>query len=124
MISLSALPPAALHLELVLPAANRLPSPQLPAPAQPCAQSPSTARSQFPLARDGLDPCDVLAQAANLLQAFGLPHVELKLQLEQLVAQLVLLMAQLLGRQVAYFFGFHSQFSVRGGRFLMRTFAL
>jgi hypothetical protein len=39
---------------------------------------------------DGLDPRNVLAQAANLLQALGLAHVQLKLQLEQLVREIAL----------------------------------
>src|SRR5207245_3538201 len=72
----------------------------------------SAGRCQFALASDGLHPRDVLTQAANLFQALGLSHIELELQLEQLVAELVLLVPKFLSCQVPYFFGFHSQFSV------------
>ena len=68
--------------------------------------------SQLALASDGLDPRNVPAQAANLLQALGLSHVELELQLEQLIAEFVLLLTKLFGRQVPYFFGFHNLLSV------------
>jgi hypothetical protein len=37
---------------------------------------------------------DVFLQLANLLQTFGLPHLQLKLHLEQLISQLALLMVQ------------------------------
>src|SRR5690242_7381459 len=77
----------------------------------------SAGRGQFALARDGLHSRNVLAQAANLFQAFGLPHIELELQLEQLVAELVLLVPKFLSCQVSYFFAFHSQFSVLASLF-------
>src|SRR5450631_3010664 len=47
------------------------------------------------LSGDRLHPRNVLAQSANLLQALGLPHVQLKLQLEELVGQFAFLMLQL-----------------------------
>src|ERR1700693_6307211 len=62
----------------------------------------SAGGRQFPFASNGLHPRDVLAQAANLLQALGLSHVELELQLEQLVVELMLLVAKFLARQIAY----------------------
>src|SRR6266481_878732 len=62
----------------------------------------SAGGCQFPFAGDGLDPRDVFAQAANLFQTLGLSHVELKLQLEQLVVELMLLVAKLFGRKIAY----------------------
>src|SRR5947208_1017639 len=68
----------------------------------------SAGRCQFALASDGLHPRNVLAQAANLFQALGLSHVELELQLEQLVAEVVLLVPKFLSCQVPYFFGFHN----------------
>src|SRR5271163_4422203 len=83
-------------------------------PPLPCA-GPAPARSavlrtswlRFPpsaflrcgrartLAQNCLHPRNVLAQPANLLQALGLAHVQLKLQLEQLVGQILPLMLQL-----------------------------
>src|SRR6266853_1795405 len=71
----------------------------------------SAGRSQFPFASD-------------LLQALGLSHVELKLQLEQLVAEFMLLVTKFLRCQVAYFFGFHNRFPVRRWWFLVRTLEL
>src|SRR5439155_25154615 len=68
----------------------------------------SASRGPFALTIDGLYPRDVLAQSANLFQAFGLSHVELELQLEQLVAELVLPVAKFFRRQIPYFFGFHN----------------
>src|SRR5260221_5809813 len=47
------------------------------------------------LSGDRLHSRNVLAQSANLLQALGLPHVQLKLQLEELVGQFAFLMLQL-----------------------------
>src|ERR1700722_8634508 len=47
------------------------------------------------LSGDRLHPRNVLAQPANLFQALGLPHVQLKFQLEQLVGQFAFLMLQL-----------------------------
>src|SRR6266849_7289967 len=47
------------------------------------------------LTQDCLDARNILAQAANFLQALRLPHVELKLQLEELVGELALLVVQL-----------------------------
>src|SRR5882724_6961396 len=51
----------------------------------------SAGGDQLALASDGLYPRNVPAQAANLLQALGLSHVELELQFKKLVAQLALL---------------------------------
>src|SRR5450432_3570861 len=67
----------------------------------------SAGGGQLALASDGLHPRNVPAQAANLLQALGLSHVELKLQLEKLVAQFALLGDQFVSRQISYFFRFH-----------------
>src|ERR1700736_4150992 len=67
----------------------------------------SASGGQFALASDGLHPGNVPAQAANLLQALGLSHVELELQLKKLVAQLALLRDQLVSSQIPYFFRFH-----------------
>src|SRR5450755_4352895 len=67
----------------------------------------SARGGQFALASDGLHPRYVPAQAANLLQALGLSHVELELQLEKLVAELALLRNQFVGGQIPYFFRFH-----------------
>ncbi len=53
---------------------------------------PSAYVSRSP--QDRLDPRNVFAQPANLLQAFRLAHVQLKLQLEELVRQLALLVSQ------------------------------
>src|SRR5271156_3155330 len=53
------------------------------------------------LSGDCLPPRNVLAQPANFLQAFGLAHVQLKLQLEELVRQLAFLMLQLFFGKIA-----------------------
>src|SRR5580704_6226658 len=47
------------------------------------------------LAQNCLDPRNVLAHPPNLLQALGLPHVQLKLQLEQLVREILPLVLEL-----------------------------
>src|SRR5947199_4272290 len=52
-------------------------------------------------------PRNVLAQPAHLLQALRLPHIELELQLEELIVELPLLMAKLVVGWVADLFGFH-----------------
>jgi hypothetical protein len=52
-------------------------------------------RGALALTQDRLDPRNVLAQAANLFQALCLSHVELKLQFEELVGELALLVVQL-----------------------------
>src|SRR6185312_3602495 len=62
------------------------------------------------LAGDGLDPRNVLAQATHLLQTFGLAHVQLELQLKELVLEIALLVPQLVIGQVPYFFCFHNRF--------------
>src|SRR6478752_910104 len=67
-------------------------------------------RSQLALASDGLDPRYVPPQAANLFQALGLSHVELELQLEQLVAELPLLIVQFRVGLIANLVGFHGCF--------------
>src|SRR6476661_2448908 len=67
----------------------------------------SAGGGQLALASDGLHPRNVPAQAANLLQALGLSHVELKLQLKELVAQLALLGDQFVRGQITHFFRFH-----------------
>src|SRR5450432_2757038 len=66
------------------------------------------AGCNFTFAGDRLHARDVLAQAAHLLQTFGLSHVELELQLEELTAQVTLLMLQFFVGQVANFFRFHN----------------
>src|SRR5271165_2197448 len=53
------------------------------------------------LALDGLHARDVLLQVADLLQALGLPHLQLELQLEQLIGQVTLLVGQLDVGQIA-----------------------
>jgi len=62
------------------------------------------AGGKFTLTADSLHPCNVAAHAAKLLQALGLAHVELELQLEELIVEIALLMAKLIVGQVAYFF--------------------
>ena len=64
---------------------------------------------QFTLARDGLHPRNVPPQPADLFQALGLSHVELELQLEQLVAQLMLLVLELGIGQVSDLFCVHNR---------------
>src|SRR5580692_5973893 len=64
-------------------------------------------RGALALPKDGLDPRYIFAQAANLLQALGLAHVQLKLQLEQLVRQVALLMGKLFFGQVSDFVCVH-----------------
>src|SRR5208282_5226954 len=59
------------------------------------------------LADDRLYPRNVPAQAANLLQALRLAHVELKLQLEELVGEFAFLMLQLFFRQIPDLVCFH-----------------
>src|SRR5262249_5979165 len=62
---------------------------------------------KFTLAGDRLDPRNVLAQTAHLLQTFCLTHAHLELQLEKLVLEIALLALQLLIGQVPYFFCLH-----------------
>src|SRR5271167_266267 len=62
---------------------------------------------QLALAGHGLDPRDVPAQAANLLQALRLSHAHLELQAKELVAELTLLVLELGFGQVAYLFRVH-----------------
>ena len=52
-------------------------------------------------------PAQCLAQAANLLQALGLSHVQLEFSLKSWSCQLALLVAQLVVGQVSNFFCFH-----------------
>src|SRR5260370_15953168 len=59
-----------------------------------------------PLADDRLDARDVLAQPAHFLKALRLSHVQLELQLEQLVGEVALLVLQLCVSQVLDFFRF------------------
>src|SRR5208282_4188959 len=59
------------------------------------------------LADDRLYPRNVPAQAANLLQALRLAHVELKLQLEELVGEFAFLMVQLFFCQIPDLICFH-----------------
>src|SRR5205085_12544906 len=47
------------------------------------------------LAGNRFHPRNVLAQPAHLLQALRLPHIELELQVEDLIVELPLLMAKL-----------------------------
>jgi len=65
-----------------------------------------------PLARDRLHPRDVFLQSADLLQTFRLAHAELKLELEELVVQLMLLVFELGIGQVANLFCIYNQFPV------------
>ncbi len=90
-----------------------------------CVLAPALLRlrfagGQFALAGNRFHPRDILAQASNLFQALGLAHVELKLQLKELIVKIALLVAEFLIGQVADFFRFHKlfHFSVR------RRFAL
>src|SRR5208283_3529771 len=69
----------------------------------------SVVPGQFFLALHGLDASNVLLQLANLLQALGLSHLQLKLHLEELVRQLALLMKQFGIGQVADLFYIHRQ---------------
>src|SRR4051812_20965038 len=50
--------------------------------------------TELAFARDGLDAGQIAAQAADLLQAFGLPHAQAELELEQLVVHLVQLVRE------------------------------
>src|SRR5207245_1646954 len=68
-------------------------------------------RPACPLSDNRLHPGNVLAQSANLLQAFGLAHVELELQLEQLVRELPLVILQLRIGLVTNLVHFHDRFS-------------
>src|SRR5580692_9340734 len=72
-----------------------------------CAGRGCAGRGAPALPEDGLDPGNVFAQAANLFQALGLAHVQLKLQLEQLVRQIVLLMGKLFFGQISDFVCIH-----------------
>src|SRR4029077_9320901 len=95
---------------------KRLPPP-LPCAAPPRAGSvvpwflalfaPRFSGGELALPGNCLHPLDVLAHAANLLQALGLSHVQLELQLEELVVQIMLLLAKFFSGQVANFVGFH-----------------
>src|SRR5579871_3060859 len=64
-------------------------------------------RRQFLLAQNRLHPGNVLAQGANLFQAFCLAHLQLEAQAEELVSQLPLLMLQLHVGQVANYLCLH-----------------
>src|SRR2546428_8448543 len=79
------------------------------------------AVGKFLLTHNGFDAGDILAQTANFLQALCLSHVELELQLEELVSELMLLMTKLDVGEVADFLRFHksvlNQFSVAGSHF-------
>src|SRR5581483_1145386 len=70
------------------------------------------------LAGNRFHPSDVLAQAADLLQALRLPHVELEFQLKKLVAHFAFLVPKLFVGQVSDFFCFHksSQLALSGER--------
>ena len=59
------------------------------------------------LPHHGQHPRNIFLQLADLLQALGLPHLELELHLEELVRELALLVAQLDIGQVAYFVYIH-----------------
>src|SRR5208337_3448816 len=62
---------------------------------------------QFLLALHRVDAGNVLLQLANLLQALGLSHLQLKLHLEELVRQLALLMKQFGIGQISYLLYIH-----------------
>src|SRR5579872_5856649 len=76
-----------------------------------------TSGRALALAEDRFDARNVLAQAANLLQALRLSHVQLKFQLEQLVGKLALLVAKLNVRQVSDFVYLHKFLNRILGRF-------
>src|SRR4029077_17782529 len=59
------------------------------------------------LYQDCLHPRDVLAQPTNLLQALVLSHVHLELQLEELIGEIPLLVAQLNVGQISDFVYLH-----------------
>jgi hypothetical protein len=61
-----------------------------------------------------LDPGNVLAQAAQLLQTLSLSHVELKLQLKKLIAHFLFLVTKLFVSQISNFFCFHIKLSAFG----------
>src|SRR4051812_24405533 len=63
--------------------------------------------TELAFARDGLDAGQVAAQAADLLQAFGLPHAQAELELEQLVVHLVQLVRELGVGSVTDLFSVH-----------------
>src|SRR5271157_6666631 len=65
------------------------------------------ATGQFLLALHRVDAGNVLLQLANLLQALGLSHLQLKLHLEELVRQLALLMKQFGIGQISYLLYIH-----------------
>src|SRR4029077_358973 len=69
--------------------------------------APRFSGGELALPGNCLHPRDVLAHAANLLQALGLSHVQLELQLEELVVHIMLLLAKFFSGQVANFVGFH-----------------
>src|SRR5205823_9204782 len=58
-------------------------------------------------ARDGLHPGNVLAQATQLLQALGLSHIQLELELEELIVHFLFLMTKFFVGKIANFFCFH-----------------
>src|SRR5205823_14495450 len=51
-------------------------------------------------ARDGLHPGNVLAQGAQLLQALSLSHIQLELELEELVVHFLFLMTKFFVRKI------------------------
>src|SRR3954469_22594388 len=102
------------------------PADESPAPQSSCACGSKSLRRLIPcafrqllfppslllpcrgaLVGNRLDPGNVLAQPAQLLQALGLSHVELKLQLEQLIAHFLFLVTKLFVSQISNFFCFH-----------------
>src|SRR6266852_8693400 len=63
------------------------------------------------LSEHGLDAREIAAHRANLVRRFELPHGLLNAHPEQLVGEVALLDAELVGAEVAQFRGLHSIFS-------------
>ena len=66
-----------------------------------------------------LDACNVLLQAAQLLQTFILSHAHLKAQTEELFSSLTLLLRQFDIAQVQNLFHFHCRYLLRFLQFLL-----